>query len=84
MNHDRYNIKSSDYRFEALISNFCRGIITERAGGLIYNFEDGWLEQEVWSLTDSIMEKMNDSIHEHLENNIPCWKSSVEDVSNRL
>lgn len=80
----RYDIKTAENRFEALISNFCRDIIKERAGGLIYNFEDEWVEQEVFALTDSLLENMNKIINEHMENNIPCWESTLGDVSHRI
>ena len=78
----RYDIKTAENRFEALIGNFCRDIIKERAGGLIYNFEDEWVEQ-VFALTDSIVENMNSIINDYMEKNIPCWKSTIDDLSHK-
>jgi hypothetical protein len=68
MNYDKYNIKEL---FGAQVSNFCRNRICEKAGAKVYDFD---LEEEVWSMADSVMESMNKIIDNHLATQIPSWK----------
>lgn len=68
MNYDRYNIKE---KFGARIGNMCRDLITEKAGYKQYDFD---VEEEVWSMADSVMESMNEIIKEHLATQIPSWE----------
>ena len=74
MNYDQYDLYYILERdFEARISNLCRDLIKQKAGGKVYEFD---LEEEVWSMTDTILQSIQDSISQHLNNNIPSWKEN--------
>ena len=71
MLYDNHFIRN---RFGGEISSLCREVIREKAGGKVYDID---LEEEVWSMTDTILQSIQDNISQHLENNIPSWKKDV-------
>lgn len=76
MNYDQYDLYYILERdFEARISSLCRYLIKQKAGGKVYEFD---LEEEVWSITDTILQSIQDNISQHLDNNIPSWKENNE------